>query len=130
MRPRPNHPLQNKKTICYCELHTYSVKVTLNTTSNTFQRLLIHAVKRPALSCPLMRLEDQHFCAHFKTYKLLTNNQNLINNKDSIHSLNSSIKSTNIENNLHKQQNKVNTPKNHHIPLPAQIHSCIKEQIS
>jgi hypothetical protein len=38
-------------------------------------------LKGPTLSCPLMPLADQHFHTHFKSYKLSTNNQNLITNK-------------------------------------------------
>jgi hypothetical protein len=34
-----------------------------------------------------MHLKDQHFRDHFKSYKLLTNNENLINNKDCIQNL-------------------------------------------
>jgi iron only hydrogenase large subunit-like protein len=49
------------------------------------------------------------------SYKLSTNNQNLINNKESIHNANISIKATNNQNNLHKQENKPNTPKSQHI---------------
>jgi hypothetical protein len=58
-----------------------------------------------------MLLAEQHFRAHFKSYKLLINNQNLINNKESIHNPNSSIKVRDNQNNLHKQQNKINTLK-------------------
>jgi hypothetical protein len=35
-----------------------------------------------ALSFPLIPLADQHFYTHFKSYKLSTNYQNLINNKE------------------------------------------------
>jgi hypothetical protein len=36
-----------------------------------------YVLKGPALTCPIMPLVNQHFRAHFKPYKLSTNNQNL-----------------------------------------------------
>jgi hypothetical protein len=36
-----------------------------------------HAPSELALVHPIMSIMDQHFCVHCKSYKLLTNNQNL-----------------------------------------------------
>jgi hypothetical protein len=54
-----------------------------------------HALKGLALAFPIMPLADQHFRAHFESYKLSTNNQIFINNKESIHCANISTKITN-----------------------------------
>jgi hypothetical protein len=44
-----------------------------------------HTLKGPALAYPIMSLADQHFRTHFKPYKLSTNNQIFINNKEDVH---------------------------------------------
>jgi hypothetical protein len=97
-----------KETIRYCESFRYGGQNALNivaidlthvsvSTENGSQQssIFIHALKGSALTCPLMPLADQHFHAHSKSYKLLTNNQNFINNKEGTHSPNSSTKSIN-----------------------------------
>jgi hypothetical protein len=90
---------KTKEMICYCESFRYGAKSALNTVTNDSMHVSVpaedikHALKRsstfmptqapsgPALACPLMPIMDQHFCTHFKSYKLLTNNQNFINDK-------------------------------------------------
>jgi hypothetical protein len=56
-----------------------------------------HVIKGPALMCPIMPLVGQHFCTHFKPYKLRTNNQNLINNKEAYIALISLLKPQTIK---------------------------------
>jgi hypothetical protein len=97
--------------ICYSESFANGDKLALNTVSNDLTQVsvpaengsqqpstIINALKGPALMCPLMPISDLHFRAHFKSYKLLTNN------KESILSPNSSIKTRNNQNNLHKNK--------------------------
>jgi hypothetical protein len=61
--------------------------------SSTF--VPINTPTGPALACPIMPIMDQYFCIHFKSYKLLTNNQNNTTTNKSIHNPNSSTKTTN-----------------------------------
>jgi hypothetical protein len=96
------------KTKEYCESFRYGGQNTLNTVAIDLTHVSIpgengsqqsstftHVLKGSTLMCPLMPLADQHFCAHFKPYKLLTNNKNFINNKVGTHCANSSTKATN-----------------------------------
>jgi hypothetical protein len=97
-----------KETIRKCESFGYNSQIALNTVSIDLMHVSVpiengsqqsstitHALGGPVLACPLMPIVDQHFRAHFKSYKLLTNNQNNATNKESIHNPNSSTKVTN-----------------------------------
>jgi hypothetical protein len=94
MQPQPNHPHQNKRqqsAIMNCSntvAKTLSTHVTNDLTQVSVpaedesqqSATFTHAL-RPALACPIMPLVDQHFCIHFKSYKLSTYNQNFTKNK-------------------------------------------------
>jgi hypothetical protein len=71
-----------------------------------------------ALSCPLIPVVDQNFRTHIKPYKLSTNTKPHKQQR-SIHSPNISTKATNNQNNLHKQENKTNTPKSQYTFVKA-----------
>jgi hypothetical protein len=78
--------------LTYVSVPTEDIKHALKG-SSTF--MPTHASSGPALVCPIMPIMDQYFPTHFKSYKLLTNNQNFINNKEGIHNPNISTKATN-----------------------------------
>jgi hypothetical protein len=61
--------------------------------------------------CPIMPLADQHFRAHFKPYKLSTNSQNLINNKEAYTTLISLLKPQTTKIIFINKKSKANTPK-------------------
>jgi hypothetical protein len=82
-----------------------------------------------ALSCPLMPLADQHFHTHFMPYKLSTNNQNFINNKEAYTTLISLLMPQTTKIIFIKNKRRL-THQNHNIPSSKQIRSCIKEHIN
>jgi hypothetical protein len=74
--------------IYYYESFRYGGKDALNTVTNNLTQVSApieknhnshqpshNTLKRPALSCPLMPIANQHFRASFKSYKLLTKNK-------------------------------------------------------
>jgi hypothetical protein len=104
---------KTKETIRYSESFGYDGKSALNTISNDLMHVSVpeediehalrgsstfmpsHAPSKLALVCPMMPIMYQYFHAHFKSYKLLTNNQNNTTTNKSVHNPNSSIKTTN-----------------------------------
>jgi hypothetical protein len=110
MHTHPNRLHQNKKMTHYCRPHTFGGKVALNTVSIKLTRVNVpaengsqqsstftHALKGPALTCPIMPIADQYFRAHSSPTSYSQTTKIFINNKETFVTLIVLVKSPTIK---------------------------------
>jgi hypothetical protein len=100
MHTCPNLPHQNKKNDPLLQPHAFGGKVALNTVSIKLTQVNVpaengsqqsstftHALKGPALTCPIMPIVYQHFRAHSSPTSYSQTTKIFINNKETFVSL-------------------------------------------